>query len=115
MVGLQGGSGPGWYYRGKHYSSPQDLHEAMSAEMDRLELQIQAIKDALAPMSCGCYHKVLAAVGEKPKYANATPEQAAEPFKPTVNDVVQKRVGETPEPGRKPGCNCGCHYCGCCA
>jgi hypothetical protein len=40
MIGPSGGSGPGWYYKGKHYDAPQSLHEAMNAEMNRLELQI---------------------------------------------------------------------------
>lgn len=39
MIGPSGGSGPGWYYKGKHYDAPQLLHEAMNAEIQRLELQ----------------------------------------------------------------------------
>jgi len=39
MIGPQG-SGPGWYYKGKHYDAPQALHEAMNAEIESLELQV---------------------------------------------------------------------------
>lgn len=47
MIGPSGGSGPGWYYKGKHYSAPQELHEAMNAEIGRMELQISALTEEL--------------------------------------------------------------------
>lgn len=43
MIGSQGGSGPGWYYKGK----PQLLHEAMNAEIDRLNLQNEEARKLL--------------------------------------------------------------------
>ena len=49
MIGPQGGSGPGWYYRGKHYTAPQLLHEAMNAEIDRLELQYNELVMLVVP------------------------------------------------------------------
>lgn len=47
MIGPMGGSGPGWLYQGKHYSSPQELHEAMNAEIDKLNLQVRAAEGLL--------------------------------------------------------------------
>lgn len=44
MIGPQGGSGPGWYFKGKHYSGPQELHEAMNAEMDALRAEVDEVR-----------------------------------------------------------------------
>lgn len=57
MLGSQCGSGPGWYYKGKHYDAPQTLHEAMNAEINRLELEIGELKAEVKKLHDGHGYK----------------------------------------------------------
>ena len=88
MVGLQGGSGPGWYYRGKHYSSPQDLHEAMSAEMDRLELQVDELVGWLREI-----HR----------------EATVHDLNASLPSAIRSISGRVAKYIEKPKCVCNCH------